>query len=190
MDEPGREPLRTFVERTFEEAAARQPRFAVVDLRSAPGGSYPRAAELTRDLPALIPEGGKIFILTSGNTFSAGIVTAARLKYFSGARAEIVGEPVGDHPQFWAEAATRIVLPNSALRVGYATGYHDWENGCSFTQILVCYPPNYFMGVAAGDLDPTVPVSWSFADYLEGKDTALERILQIIAASRLTLRRE
>jgi len=182
MDEPGREPLRTFLEHAHE-AATRQPRFAVVDLRSAPGGSYQRTLELTRDLPALIPEDGKIFVLTSGNTFSAGVVTAARLKYFSGNRGEIVGEPVGDYPQFWAEAMTRIVLPNSGLRVGYATGYHDWENGCSLRQILVCYPPNYFMGVAAGDLDPTVPVSWSFADYLAGRDTVLERVMRIIAAS-------
>jgi hypothetical protein len=91
---------------------------------------------------------------------------------------------LGDRPQFWAEAATRIVLPNSRLRIGYATGYHDWQNGCSLTQIFICYPPNYALGVAAGDLKPTIPVSWSFADYVAGKDTAVETILKLAAGSR------
>ena len=177
MDEPGREPLAAFLEKTLEEALARRPGFAILDLRSSPGGSYQLMAGFAKTLPAVIPQEGKIFILTSGNTFSAAIITAARVKYFSGARGEIVGEPMGDHPQFWAEAAARIVLPNSGLRVGYATGYHDWKNGCSIEQVLICYPANYFLGVAAGDLDPTIPVSWSFADYLEGKDTAVERIV-------------
>jgi hypothetical protein len=34
--------------------------------------------------------------------------------------------------------------------------------------------------VSAGNLDPTMPVSWRFADYLEGKDTAVERIMETI----------
>jgi hypothetical protein len=35
--------------------------------------------------------------------------------------------------------------------------------------------------VPAGDLDPTMPVSWTFTDYLESKDTAIERIKQEIS---------
>jgi hypothetical protein len=182
FDQPGRESLQQFLKATLEEASVERPRFAIVDLRGNPGGSYQATARFTRVLPTLVPDDGKVFVLTSGNTFSAGVVTAARLHYFSDSRGEIVGEPMGDDPQFWAEAATRIVLPNSGLRIGYATGYHDWENGCSFRQMLICYLPNYFFGVAAGSLDPTVSVSWSFADYLEGKDTLVERALQIVAA--------
>ena len=75
----------------------------------------------------------------------------------------------GDCPQFWAEAATRITLPNSGLRIGYATGYHDWQSGCSMSQILICHPPNQWLGVAAGNLTPTRQVAWSFADFMEGK---------------------
>jgi hypothetical protein len=183
MDEPGGEPLKTFLETALKDVAAKKPRFVILDLRSNPGGSYPQAADFTQKLPTLMPKDGKIFILTSGNTFSAAIITAARLKYFSGIRGEIVGEPMGDHPQFWAEAATRIGLPNSGLRVAYATGYHDWEHGCSIVQILICYPANFSLGVAAGDLQPTLPVSWSFADYVEGKDTAIEKIMQIAAVA-------
>jgi hypothetical protein len=183
LDEPGRQPLQAFLRGVLDSAAESRPRFAILDLRSNPGGSYLLTAAFTRKLPSLIPEDGRIFILTSGNTYSAGVIAAARLKYFSGARGEIVGEPMGDHARFWAEAATRIVLPNSGLRVGYATGYHDWENSCSLRQIRTCYLPNYFLGVAAGSLDPTIPVSWSFTDYVAGKDTVLEEVLQIIAAT-------
>jgi hypothetical protein len=181
FDQPGRESLPAFLDATLEQASTRRPRFAIVDLRGNPGGSYQATARFTRVLPTLLPADGKLFILTSGNTFSAGIVTAARLRHFSGDRGEIVGEPMGDTPQFWAEAATRIVLPGSGLRIGYATGYHDWENGCSLGQVLRCYLPNYFLGVAAGPLDPTIPVSWSFADYLEGRDTVVERALGMVA---------
>jgi hypothetical protein len=183
LDEPGREPLEGFLEKILEDAAPQPPRFAILDLRSNPGGSYQKTARFVKKLPALIPDDGRIFILTSGNTFSAGIVTTARLKYYAGSRGEIVGEPMGDDPQFWAEAATRIVLPNSGLRVAYATGYHDWENGCPLSRLFRCYLPNYFLGVAAGSLEPTLPVAWSFADYRNGKDTALEAIMQIIAAA-------
>jgi hypothetical protein len=176
MNDPVQQPLAAFLEGVLERVAATQPRYAIVDFRSNLGGSYQLPAEFTRELPKRMPQNGRIFILTSANTYSAGVVTTARLKYFSGSRGEIVGEPMGDYSQFWAEAATRIVLPNSGLRVGYATGFHDWENGCSLRQLFVCYPANYLLGVPAGDLDPTMPVSWTFTDYLESKDTAIERI--------------
>ena len=184
MDQPGQESLKVFLKRVLAEATVKKPRYAIVDLRWNPGGSYQHTADFARDLPGVIPKDGKIFILTSGNTFSAGLVTTARLKYFARGRGEIVGEPVGDYPQFWAEAGGRIVLPNSGLRIGYATGYHDWQNGCSLTQILICYPGNFTLGVAAGSLQPMIPVSWSFADYLDGRDTAVEKIMQTIAESK------
>lgn len=184
MDQPGAEHLKVFLKRVLAEANAKKPRYAIVDLRWNPGGSYQHTADFARHLPSVIPFDGKIFILTSGNTFSAGLVTTARLKYFAGARGEIVGEPVGDYPQFWAEAGARIVLPNSGLRIGYATGYHDWEHDCSLTQILTCYPGNFTLGVAAGSLQPTIAASWSFADYLTGRDTAVETIMQTIASAK------
>lgn len=180
MDEPGQERLGDFLQKVFTEARTKKPRFAIVDLRWNPGGSYQHIAAFTKQLPQLIPADGRLFILTSGNTFSAGIVTTARLKYFAGARSTILGEPVGDYSQFWAEAAARIVLPNSGIRIGYATGYHDWQHGCSLADVLVCYPPNYGLGVAAGDLSPTVEAPWSFADYVAGRDTAVERVLGLV----------
>jgi hypothetical protein len=183
MDQPGRPPLKAFLADTLRTITARRIRFVIVDLRSNPGGSYPLAADFADDLPRRLPANGKLFILTSANTFSAGVITAARLKALAGPRAQVVGGLAGDRLRFWAEASQRIVLPNSGLRVGYAAGYHDWKNGCSLADLLRCYPPNYLYAAAAGDIDPAEPLAWSFADYLNGRDTVLDRVEQIIAAS-------
>lgn len=176
INEPGGQTLSSFLKQSLGQVVARRPRCVIVDLRANPGGSYQLTADFARDLPKVMPRGGKIFILTSANTFSAAVITAARLKYFAGSNGQIIGSSMGDNPQFWAEAAGRIVLPNSGIRIGYATGYHDWQHGCSLREIYVCYLPNYIMGVAAGDIEPAIRVSWSFADYLAGHDTLLDRI--------------
>jgi hypothetical protein len=176
-DSPGDAPLEAFLDQTLQEAKEAHPSFAIVDLRNNPGGDYLKITDFTRKLPARIPKNGKLFILTSGYTFSAAISTAARLKYFAGDRAVMVGEPVGDRGQMWAEAFSQIELPNSHLRVGYATKYHDWENGCAISDLFRCYLPNYFYGVPAGDLSPSVSAPWSFPDYVAGKDTAMEAAL-------------
>jgi hypothetical protein len=75
----------------------------------------------------------------------------------------------------------RLIASNSGLRIGYAAGYHDWENGCSLDEVLVCYPLNYFQGVAAESLTPTLPASWSYADYIDGVDSAVKKITAAMA---------
>lgn len=155
-------------------------RHAIVDLRFNPGGDYTRTATFTKSLPEALPPDGRLFILTSGNTFSAAIVTAARLKHFAGDRATIVGEPMGDRGRFWGEGGN-FVLPNSGLQVGYATSAHDWENGCDLSEIRTCYFVNYFLGVRAGPLAPNLSVSPRFSDYAEGRDTLLEAVSEELA---------
>lgn len=176
-DQPKGMPLRAFLQQTLDEVAASQPRKVIVDLRFNSGGNYALTADFTSELPKTVPAAGRIFILTGGNSFSAAIITAARLKYFSKSKASIVGEPMGDREQFWAEAATRIHLPNSHLVATYATGYHDWERGCSLSEVFICAPENLYLGVAAGKLAPDHKITWSFPDYLNGEDTALNAVL-------------
>jgi hypothetical protein len=72
--------------------------------------------------------------------------------------------------QFWAEAGSPIVLPNSKIRVFFATGYHDWEHGCGWSDLGRCFWLNYPFAVPAGDLAPKKPVAWKFADYRAGRD--------------------
>ena len=96
------------------------------------------------------------------------------LKHYGGAKSVIVGEPMGDDEQFWAETGMRFQLPNSGIHVFYATGYHDWANGCGDHEY--CFTLNRIHGVAAGSLQPKVLLERSFADYANGQDVVMKWI--------------
>ena len=151
-------------------------RFAVLDLRFNGGGDYTKTLAFTKELPKKVAPDGKIYILTDHGTFSAALVTTARAKYFAGSRAVILGEKLGDRSRFWAEAGSPIVLPNSKIRVFFATGYHDWEDGCGWSDLPRCFWLNLPFGVPAGDLSPRKPQAWKYADYRAGRDTVLELV--------------
>ncbi|MGX1786210.1 hypothetical protein ACWIGM_05705 [Bosea sp. NPDC055332] len=168
---------------TLDQAVKKPVRNAIVDLRFNPGGDYTLTADFARRLPQLLPSDGKLFILTGANTFSAAISTAARLKYFAGARAVIVGEPMGDRSRFWGEGGLTL-LPNSKIVVRYTTAFHDWEQGCSLSQIRICFLLNYVYGVPAGSLQPTVTMAPSFADYAAGKDAVMSEVMRQLASGR------
>jgi hypothetical protein len=148
----------------------------IVDLRFNTGGNLLLTTELVKGIPEWHTGSGNIYIIVGGPTFSAGIVTAARLKYYAGDRAVVVGEPASDGLQFWAE--TRFfTLPNSNIRLYAAYRYHNWED----TNYDRNKPHFWLMrqvGVPAGDLSIDMPVEMSFADYLSGRDTILEAILR------------
>lgn len=173
-DDPGSS-LAEFLAGVVEEAARRRPRAAIIDLRANPGGNYELTAEFTRRLPEALGPDGRIYVLTGPDTFSAAITTLARLKHFAQGEAEIVGRPMGDVSAFWAEGG-RMSLPNSHLSIRYASAFHDWEHGCGLAQIGRCFWLNYVYGVAAGDLSPTMPTGFTFADYRAGRDPAFDAI--------------
>lgn len=173
----GDTPFDVYLAKLLTEIRERHPRYVVVDVRFSPGGNYQLAADFTKGLPDALPADGRIFILTSGNTFSAALISAARLRYFGSARVSIVGEPLGDREAFWAEGS-KIRLPNSGITVGYSTGYHDWEHGCH--NLLNCFWPNLFLDVAAGKLTPDIAAPLRFSDYLAGRDSAIVAIEGVI----------
>ena len=147
----------------------------IVDLRFNSGGDLTLTSELVTGIPEWHQSSGNIFIVTGGPTFSAGIVTAARLKYYAGDRAIVIGEPAAEGLKFWAETRF-ITLPNSKLRIyaGYAA--HNWEDGVYETGT------RYFwlmqsLGVPAGDIDVDIPVAVLYQDYLQGKDPVLSAIM-------------
>ncbi len=181
-NEDGVGPLTDFLAGVVAEVKAKSIRNVIIDLRFNPGGNGEKTVPFTKDLPAALPADGRIFIVTSGNTLSAGIITAARLKYFGGARTAIVGERIGDGETFWAEGRP-FVLPNSKLLLKNTAAYHDWAHGCSITQIGYCYLFNYRWGVAAGDLSPTVPAPIAFRDYIAGVDSVMVAIGPRLAGS-------
>lgn len=179
MRDEGTEPLGEYLDRVLGEIRRAGVKYVAVDLRFNRGGNYMLAADFARSLPEMLPADGRVFILTGGNTFSAAISIASRLKYFSGERGVQVGEPMGDRGQMWGEGGIAI-LPNSKIAVRYATGYHDWENGCRLEQITYCFLPNYIYGAAPGSLEPQVEVKSAFGDYAAGRDPVMEEVLRRI----------
>jgi len=161
--------LEAFLDRVLAEAAERRPKTVIVDLRANTGGDYMLTAAFARRLPDVLAPDARIRVLTGPDTFSAAISTLARLKHFGGGRVEIVGRPVGDFTAFWGEGR-RLTLPHSGLSIRYATAFHDWGQGCGLAQIGNCFWLNYLYGVAGGELSPTVPVRFTFADYRAGRD--------------------
>ena len=153
-------------------------RFAILDLRFNGGGDYTETLKFTKELPRRVADDGKIFILTDNSTFSAALVTMARAKHFAGTRAVVLGERVGDRERFWAEGSAPIELPNSKILVFFATGYHDWNEGCGWKDWARCFWLNYAFDVPAGDLAPKSPMAWRFEDYRKGVDTVLEEALR------------
>ncbi len=158
--------------------AARKPpggwRWVVLDLRFNDGGDELKTMAFTKSLPDLLTPDGQVWILVGNATFSAAIITTARVKYFLGARAHIVGEPMGDRNPFWTDGGPPLVLRNSGIAIHHAYFKQDWVSGCHAVDL--CNPLQFLYGVAAGDLSPELTVGWSFADYAAGRDTVLERV--------------
>ena len=71
----------------------------------------------------------RVYAITSGRTFSAAISSLGYLKQAAGDRLTIVGEPVGDRLEFWAEGDI-MTLPGLGAMLLYATERHNYMTGC------------------------------------------------------------
>lgn len=150
--------------------------YLVVDLRANAGGDFVWFVESAKWLPNKVADNGRLYILVGSQTFSAAINGAGLLKHYGGEKAIIIGSPMGDREQYWGEFGLDFRLPNSNFKVNYATGYHDWENGCEdhpycFTQFLK-------HGVAAGSLAPNQLIEPTYAEYAAGRDVVLEWVYE------------
>ena len=150
--------------------------YLVVDLRANGGGDYTQAMDVAKNIGDLVKPDGRVYLLTDGDTFSAGIVTAYFALHGAGERAILAGAPMGDGTQFWAEGGGKpMVLPNSQIRLFASTGYHDWENGCD--DWSKCFWINTLFGVAVGRVEVDMPAPLLFSDYARGIDSGMEAIL-------------
>ena len=77
---------------------AQKPRNVILDLRFDVGGNIMLTRGLARDIATTTP--GRVFVLTSPFTFSAGIVTASAAKHDGGPRVTLVGAPVSEALRF------------------------------------------------------------------------------------------
>jgi hypothetical protein len=96
---------------------------------------------------------GRLYCLTSGETFSSGMWTADDLRKLG---AVLVGSPTGGKPNSYGNVST-LQLPNSLLQVGYSTRYYQIVSGSD--------PPWIAPELA---VEPTV------ADLRAGRDPLLE----------------
>ena len=154
-------------------AETTSPKVLVFDVRFDTGGNYQETADIAKGLPTWFGSAERIYIVTGPATFSAGIATAARLKYFSGERAVVVGEPAGDALKEWSEGPT-FTLPNSKLQIKAATAFHDFAE--ARFELGKTFFGDLFYSVPAGDIDVDLPVTVSFEDYLSVRDPVLEAI--------------
>jgi hypothetical protein len=146
----------------------------VIDLRYYTGGNYIIPVDLATEPPKIIDTDKKIYLITSNMTFSAGLVTAARIKYFAEDKIVIVGEEVGDNLKFWAENDP-YKLPNSGIRIFDSAAEHDWQDD-NFT-FGKTFWVNIFYGVPAKNLKVDKEIKLSFEDYMNGKDPIITWIL-------------
>jgi len=166
--------LPSFLDDTIAEIQAHHARTAIVDLRFDWGGNYMLARRFAPGLAAALPADGKVFLITGPNTFSAGLILAARIKRFAGPRTVIVGEPAGDRLAFWAEGLD-MVMPMSGVELYLSTAAHDLAEGCRWLD-RDCFVLDKFFPAAAGSLDVAMPARETFADFAAGRDVAMERI--------------
>lgn len=175
-EDAGGEHIRDFVAATEADMRAKMPCNVILDLRFNNGGDYTNTASFAKDLLGLVASGGRVYVLTSPGTFSAGITMTALVKEAGGDRVIILGEPVGDRLAFFSEG-NRGCLPNYPLCMFYMTGKHDYSHPC--TDLDVCYWLNFVYPVRVKTLDPDETITVTFADWTSGRDPVFERALEL-----------
>jgi hypothetical protein len=166
------------IEDLFIEARAaikkNKPKNLIVDLRLDGGGDLNTTRAFMQELAKLAP--GRIFVLTSGRTFSAGIASAGYLKQAGGERVTIVGESIGDHLEFWAEGGI-MELPVSKAYLLPATERHNYVTGCPETD---CHSSIREAPIRVRSLEPDIAAPLTYADYRAGRDPALEAVAKAL----------
>lgn len=182
IDDDTGQSLKAFVDATVADLRRVRPATVIVDLRFNPGGDYSLTHPLMSALGDIVGPDGRVYLLSSNNTFSAAIVSMAFAKQGAPDRTVIVGEGVGDRTAFWAEG-WRYELPNSGFGARYSTAFYDLRNGCK--GLFRCYWGAFFlMPVIVDDLDVDIPAPITFADYAAGRDPGMEAIEKAEAVRR------
>ena len=167
--------IQQFFERTLVELRRRRPHNIVVDLRFNMGGDLNIARDFMQALPVIAS--GRVYAITSGRTFSAAISSLGYLKQAAGDRLTIVGEPIGDRLEFWAEGDI-MMLPGLGAFVLYASERHNYMTGCPEPD---CHAAIREHPIRVRSLQPDLPVSLTWADFSAGRDPAMAAILQNVA---------
>ena len=167
--------ITTFAEQISEQLETMEPQHIIVDQRDNWGGDLTTTRELMKALPSLVS--GRIIVMTSGRTFSAGIASTAYVKQAGGDRVSIVGEPVGDELDFWAEGDL-VALEGLEANLLYAAERHDYQSGCSGDE---CHPPIRADHFQIETLDPDHVLDPTHSAFLAGEDPVLEAATSLLS---------
>jgi hypothetical protein len=158
-----------FLKETLSDLRASPVQNLIFDLRFDVGGDISQSRNFLREITQVVP--GRIYVLISPYTFSAGIVSAAALKHDAGPRVTLVGEEVGDRLRFWSEGEPNC-LPNSHFCLRPTSGLWDLVHGCNTEP--ECYGDQF--EATAGTLRPQLSAPLSAAAWLAGRDLAMEQV--------------
>jgi hypothetical protein len=161
---------------TIEELQQQKPQYVIVDERFNLGGDLNTTRDLMETLPHIVGPDGRVFVITSGRTFSAGIASVGYLKQAGGERVTIVGKPVGDRLEFWAEGDP-IELPQAGAYVGVATERHNYMTGCPEDD---CHGSIQLHPISIDNLRPDIRPEFTYGDLVSGRDPYLDAIKGLI----------
>ena len=174
-DDVGEHSIASFNKAVKDELSQNSYSVLILDQRSNGGGDYTRTHNLMTSLPKLVGEQTPIYVITGPLTFSAGISSVAFLKASGGDQVTIIGTEIGDHERMWGETSL-LTLPNSQLTMQFATGLHDYADGCY--EFPNCYWLDFFHNVSVGSLSPEITIPFTFDEYVSGQDAAINFILE------------
>lgn len=166
--------IKAFLKRLERKFRVDRPRHIIWDQRQNSGGDLTRTADFALELHAHLPEDGRVYVLTSHATFSAGIYTAFFPEWADDERTRVVGTRVGDSEQFWAESFEPVVLPETGWRIYYSLEKHDLAKGCHDES---CHIKRDRWQVTVGSFEPEVEIPERSTDLLGGRDAAVEWVL-------------
>ncbi len=164
-----------FLKETLSDLRGTPVQNLVFDLRFDVGGDISQSRDFLREITQLVP--GRIYVLISRYTFSAGIVSVAALKHDAGSRVTLVGEQVGDRLRFWSEGEPAC-LPNSHFCLRPTSGLWDLSQGCKSDP--ACYGDQF--DATAGSLRPHLSAPLTAAAWLAGRDLAMEQVAEALRA--------
>jgi hypothetical protein len=166
--------MEQFKDSLLQAIEERKPAALIFDLRFNTGGNLEVGSPLMKALAEKL-HAVPVFVLTARATFSAGITHVVQLKQW--AHATIVGEPVGDELDMWADGGN-LLLPNSKLTAHYSNGFH------SYSKREYADRRPYLIDLDVDSVAPDILVQPTWADYSQGKDPLLDAVAKRIPRSR------
>jgi len=159
MNQPGRETVDEFAQRLNQFTSVNIIKRCIVDVRNNDGGNtvYDELIRILRNNEN-INHRDRLFILIGRRTFSAAVMFVTQMQLQT--KAILIGEPTGQGPIFFG-GPRLIRLPNSYLEFFVST--HLTTAGLPFDNRRTILPD--------------VRVDYSYKDFIEGRDAALETAL-------------